>query len=136
MLRVQMYVALLSTFIFILLAEPTRADDTAQLVEVVIGLLGDNDKDMRALGLEQVRAASPGEAATKAYAAVLPKLSPATQVGLLKALTVRGDNAARSAVVSLLSTTKLGSRISRSIKPASTAGQTSPPPPNSLVDMI
>jgi HEAT repeat protein len=100
-----MCVGLLFTSIAVQFAQPISADDSA-LVDVVVQLLGDKDKDMRALGLEQVRSASPGDAATKAYAAALPKLSPAAQVGLLKALTVRADNAARSAVVSLLSSTK------------------------------
>ncbi|MDP6720416.1 MAG: hypothetical protein QGF59_17265, partial [Pirellulaceae bacterium] len=106
MLRVRMCSGLLSTLIVIHVTAPISADDSAQLVGVVIELLNDNDQDMRSLGLEQVRTASPGEAATRAFAEVLPKLSPAAQVGLLKALTVRGDNAARSAVVLLLSSTK------------------------------
>ncbi|HJN11938.1 MAG TPA: HEAT repeat domain-containing protein [Pirellulaceae bacterium] len=106
MLRVRMCFGLLSTLIVIHVTSQISADDSAQLVGVVIELLSDNDQDMRALGLEQVRTASPGEAATRAFAEVLPKLSPAAQVGLLKALTVRGDNAARSAVVLLLSSTK------------------------------
>jgi HEAT repeat protein len=106
MWRVRICVILLFTLCVVDVAKPISADETSQLVNVVVELLRDNDKDMRALGLEQVRTASPGEAATKAYAAALPKLSPATQVGLLKALTVRGDTAARSAVVSLLGTTK------------------------------
>lgn len=105
MLRVRMFAGLLSTLIVLSVAKSVNADDVDQLVDVVVSLLGDNDKEIRALGLEQVRTASPGEAATKAFAATLPNLSPAAQVGLLKALTARGDNAARSAVVSLLNST-------------------------------
>ncbi|MFP6673854.1 MAG: HEAT repeat domain-containing protein, partial [Pirellulaceae bacterium] len=106
MLRVRMFAGLLSTLIVLPAAKSVTADDVDQLVDVVVSLLGDNDKEIRALGLEQVRTASPGEAATRAFAATLPNLSPAAQVGLLKALTARGDNAARSAVVSLLNSTK------------------------------
>jgi HEAT repeat protein len=106
MFVVQMRAGLLSTLIVFQAAAPLTADDSEQLVNVIVSLLGDNDKDLRALGFEQVRTAIPGKAATKAFAAALPKLSPAAQVGLLKALTVRGDNAARPAVVLLLASTK------------------------------
>ncbi|MDP6057491.1 MAG: hypothetical protein QGH33_01300, partial [Pirellulaceae bacterium] len=68
MLRVRMCFGLLSTLIVIHVTSQISADDSAQLVGVVIELLSDNDQDMRALGLEQVRTASPGEAATRAFA--------------------------------------------------------------------
>ena len=54
---------------------------------------------MRAVGLQQVREAAKGPAATKRFAALLPKLSPEAQAGLLAALADRGDNAARPAVL-------------------------------------
>ena len=73
-----------------------------ELVDLVVGLLGDEDKDVRALGFEQVRTEAKGEAATRLFAAQLPKIKPEAQVGLLSALSDRGDRAARPAVVALL----------------------------------
>jgi HEAT repeat protein len=78
-----------------------KADN--ELVVLVIQLLGDSDKDMRALGLDQVRTAAHGESATRHFAAELPNLPPHTQIGLLSALAARGDAAARPAVLELLS---------------------------------
>ncbi len=73
-----------------------------ELIEMVIDLLRENDKDMRALGLDQVRTELKGEAATRALATELPKLPRAAQIGLLSALADRGDVAARPAVLELL----------------------------------
>jgi HEAT repeat protein len=73
-----------------------------ELVQMVLGLLSDSDKDIRALALEQVRTAAPGEAATIRFAEALPKLSADAQVGLLGALADRGDLAAKPAVTQAL----------------------------------
>jgi len=80
--------------------EPAQESDDG-LVDLVIGLLADSDKDVRSLALEQVRTEAPGEAATRKFAAQLPKLSADAQVGLLGALADRGDVAARPAVLQL-----------------------------------
>lgn len=80
-------------------AQEEAGDD---VVELVIGLLNDSDKDIRALGLEQVRTQAKGEAATRKFAARLPTLPADAQVGLLRALAERGDRAARPAVLELL----------------------------------
>ncbi len=77
-----------------------EADDP--LVAMVVTLLGDADKDVRSLGLEQVRTAAPGAAATKEFAAQLAALPPEAQIGLLGALADRGDRAARAAVLDAL----------------------------------
>ena len=77
-----------------------RADD--DLVQTVINLVSDKDKDVRAVGLEQVRDQAKGAEATRRFAAALPKLAPEAQVGLLAALAERGDAAARPAVLDLL----------------------------------
>ena len=82
------------------IASPTRADD--DLVKSVSDLVCDKDKDVRAVGLEQVRDEVKGAAATLRFAALLPKLAPEAQVGLLGALAERGDAAARPAVLNLL----------------------------------
>jgi HEAT repeat protein len=73
-----------------------------ELVPLVLNLLNEKDKDMRALGLEQVRTEAKGPAATRQFAAQLPKLPPDVQAALLRALADRGDSAARPAVVDLL----------------------------------
>jgi HEAT repeat protein len=82
----------------------TRAadDSTDQLVPLIINLLTDKDKDLRALGLQQVREEAKGSAATKQFAGLLPKLAPDAQAALLSALADRGDVAARPAVLEML----------------------------------
>ena len=69
---------------------------------MIVNLLRDNDRDMRAVGLQQVREEAKGPAATKRFADVLPKLAPDGQVGLLDALADRGDNTAKPAVLEML----------------------------------
>ncbi|MHB8865592.1 MAG: HEAT repeat domain-containing protein [Pirellulaceae bacterium] len=80
------------------------ADDEPvdELVQMVVGVLSDKDKDLRALGLEQVRAAAQSPTATQQFAAILPQLPPEAQVGLLNALADRGDRVARPAVLNLM----------------------------------
>ena len=87
-----------------LAARPLWAADDAGdgVVNASIGLLNDKDKDLRAVGLEQVREQAKGKAATKRFAAALPKLAPEAQVGLLDALADRGDREARPAAVAML----------------------------------
>ncbi len=79
---------------------PTFAQDDATVL--IIELLNDKDKEIRALAFEQIRTEAKGEAATVKFAGLLPMLSPETQVGLLNALSARGDKAAAPAVRSLL----------------------------------
>ena len=82
---------------------PVSAEEAGgDLVPLVVNLLNDKDKDVRSLGLEQVRTEAKGAAATKEFAAQLPKLPADGQVGLLSALADRGDAAARPAVLELL----------------------------------
>ena len=90
-----------------LAAAPAVAEDASdELVQMVLGLIGDQDKDLRAIGLEQVRTAAKGAAATKQFVALLPTLSPDAQVGLLSALADRGDSTATASVRELLATSK------------------------------
>ena len=79
-----------------------KDEPSDELVQMVIKLLSEQDKDLRAVGLDQIRNEAKGNAATKQFAAQLPKLSAAEQVGLLSALADRGDNAALPAVIELL----------------------------------
>ncbi len=72
------------------------------LIAMVLDLIGDADKDMRAMGLQQVREETPGKATTLKYAEVLPTLSPESQAALLEALGDRGDLAAKPVVLESL----------------------------------
>lgn len=76
-----------------------------ELVEMVVELVGDADRDVRALGYDQIRTLAPGNQATLRFVAALPELSPDGQIGLLSALADRGDPAAREAVLKLLEAT-------------------------------
>lgn len=86
------------------LVGPLRAADEAgdELVQMIVTLVSDKDRDMRTVGLQQVREEAKGPKATRRFAALLPKLSPDAQVGLLDALSDRGDAAARPSVVEML----------------------------------
>jgi HEAT repeat protein len=81
-----------------------RAEEApnADLVEMIVNLVSDKDRDTRTLGLQQVRDAAKGPAATKQFVDLLPKLPPESQAGLLEALGGRGDRAARPAVLAML----------------------------------
>jgi len=86
-----------------LAADLAAADEpNKELIQMIVELLADPDKDVRALALEQVRSNAPGEASTKRFAAELPKLAPEAQVGLIGALADRQDIAARPAVLEAL----------------------------------
>jgi HEAT repeat protein len=73
-----------------------------ELLQMVVNLIGNKDKEFRAAGLDQVRSGAKGPEATKLFAGQLPKLDAAGQVALLSALADRGDAAARPAVLELL----------------------------------
>jgi len=83
---------------------PAAAQDEPNeaLIEMVTTLVSDADRDMRALGLQQIREEVPGEAATKKFAELLPKLAPEGQAELLGALGDRGDPTAKPAVLAML----------------------------------
>ena len=83
---------------------PSWASEEAgdDMLPTVIGLIQEKDREIRSLGLQQVREGLKGEAATKQFAGLLPKLSPEIQADLVIALGDRGDKTARPAVVELL----------------------------------
>ena len=81
-------------------------DASGDLVSMIVGLLGDKDRDFRAAALDRIRTDAKGTEATKQFAAQLSKLPAETQVGLLGALGDRGDAAALPAVTELLGSTQ------------------------------
>lgn len=94
-----------------LLAEEADSD----LLQMVVELVADTDRDMRALGLQQVREEVPGEAATLKFAALLPELNLESQVGLLEALGDRGDRAALPAVRAMLKSDRPPVRVAATL---------------------
>jgi HEAT repeat protein len=93
--------------VYVLAVAPAAAQEAdGPLVDLIVGLLHENDKDLRALGLEQVRTEAKGEGATKRFADELPKLPSEAQAGLLRALADRGDTSARHAVLQVLKTSR------------------------------
>ncbi|HID78046.1 MAG TPA: hypothetical protein EYP56_18880 [Planctomycetaceae bacterium] len=71
------------------------------LVQMVVELIKDADRDMHALVLQQVREELPGEAVTRQLVDLLPELPPERRAGLIEALGERGDRAAREAAVEM-----------------------------------
>ncbi len=97
------WAAIVVALVLALTATVLRAEDADdEVVKMVVGLLSEPDKEMRSLALDQVRTQAKGLAATKTFAAQLPKLPPATQAALIAALADRGDASARPAVLELL----------------------------------
>jgi hypothetical protein len=72
----------------------------------IVALIGQSDREFRAAGLEQVRTAARGTAATELFASQLPKLNPEGQAALLGALADRADPAARPAVLAIASSSQ------------------------------
>ena len=68
-----------------------------QAIALILKPLKSNDLAMQAIAVSYIRDV-PGTEATKAFAAELPKLSPAAQVLVIGALASRGDAAAGPAV--------------------------------------
>lgn len=79
-----------------------QSQTSDQLVQLVIEWLGDDDKDVRALALQQVRSQAPGSELTERFAEQLPRLPAEAQIELLGALADRGDAVARPAVLELI----------------------------------
>ena len=92
---------------------------------MLLDLLNDDDKDMRAIALDQVRTEAQGNEATKRFAGVLRDMETDRQVGLLGALSERGDVAARTAVLDLLAATKDQSVRAAAIKALGSLGDPS-----------
>ncbi|HEX3725599.1 MAG TPA: HEAT repeat domain-containing protein, partial [Pirellulales bacterium] len=80
----------------------TAADTPDGFLPLVVKLIGDNDREFRAAGLDQVRSRAGGLEGTKLFAGRLPQLDSAGQAALMSALADRGDPAARPAIILLL----------------------------------
>lgn len=103
------------SLVFALLCSSVAAQDSgdsnAELLNLVVELLNDPDKDMRAVGLEQVRTELKGEAATRQLLALLPKLNPGAQASLIAALGDRGDATARPELLKMVQDDKAAEGI-------------------------
>ena len=97
---------LLAAFLFavglavLLTGEARGAND--EVVDMIVELISDSDKDMRELALEQIRDKVPGKEATMRFAKLLPQLPPDVQVMLIDALGDRGDAVARPVILKML----------------------------------
>lgn len=80
----------------------SHGQENDELVQMVIGLIGESDKEMRSIAFEQVRSEAKGKNATEKFANLLPTLAPDAQAELLSALADRGDAAALPAVKKMI----------------------------------
>lgn len=87
-------------------ALPAAEKPSEEFVQLIIKLIGNDDREFRAAGLEQVRTAARSPEVTKLFAAQLTKPNADGQVALLTALGDRGDAAARPAVLDLFASSK------------------------------
>lgn len=107
-MRLLQYWFVLCGLLFVFPSSSATADDNPSndLVELIVKLLGENDVEFRAAGLEQIRTSAKGAAATKTFLAQLPKLDADGQVALINALADRRDATARPAIIELSSSSK------------------------------
>jgi len=80
---------------------PAADAPSADLLQLIADQIGDSEKEMRAIGLQQVRSEAAGEAATRRFLELLPTLRPDARAELVEALGERGDPIARPAIVAL-----------------------------------
>ncbi|MEI6240671.1 MAG: HEAT repeat domain-containing protein [Planctomycetia bacterium] len=73
-------------------------------VAMIVDLIGRDDAEYRAIGLDRVRHAAKGSEATRAFSGLLATQQPGRQAELLAALADRGDKAALPAITTLLPT--------------------------------
>ena len=90
--------AAMAALVLVAASAPAATDPVAMAIE----LLASDDADFRTIGLDAVRYAARGAAATGTFAKLLEQEPPARQVELVRALADRGDAAALPALVALL----------------------------------
>ena len=100
-----MRIVLLCTSLVIAAAPCDRAI-AQDAVGMILDLVGREDADFRALGLDGIRHGAQGEDATRRFVALLADRTPERQVELLRALADRGDPAAIPAVRELLTASR------------------------------
>lgn len=104
MARKLLHCLLISGLMFVLPSTgPAAEKPSEELLQQIVKLIGDPDREFRAAALEQIRSGVKGAAATQTFAAQLAKLDADGQVALLSSLADRGDAAARPAVLDLVS---------------------------------
>lgn len=77
-----------------------------EVLNLITELVTGDDKDLRALGLDQIRAEAPGEAATAKFVELLGKVPADAIPSLIVALGDRGDKTAREGIVKVLEVNK------------------------------
>lgn len=85
------------------MAADKASDD---LVQMIVKLIGDSDREFRAAGLDQVRNSAKGATATKAFTNQLKSLPSEAQIALTSALADRGDKTALPAILELIEASK------------------------------
>ena len=81
---------------------PSRSAAADDPVSMIGELVTGDDAEMRAIGLDRIRHGARGEAATRAFAALLEKQPAARREELVRALADRGDPAALPALLALV----------------------------------
>ncbi len=81
---------------------PLLGQASDELVQSLIEFLGDADKEIRAIALEQIRSDVKGAEATKRFAAELTKIDQQAQADLIRALGDRRDATAKPAITAVL----------------------------------
>ncbi len=79
---------------------------SSELLRMIVTLIGDDDRDFRAAGLDHIRSGVKGVASTKLFTDQLAKLPTDGQVSLLSALSDRGDRSAKLAILQLQKTSQ------------------------------
>lgn len=103
-------------------AKSSAAETPNEFLQLVVKLIGDNDREFRAAGLDHVRSAAGGTEGTRLFASRLPELDPAAQAALISALAERGDTAARPAIIVLLNSSADENVRAAAIRALSTLG--------------
>jgi HEAT repeat protein len=100
-------ISLTLTICMLPFSEALPADEAStELVQMIVALMGNQDQDFRAAGLEHVRSGAKGTTATKLFTDQLAKLPAASQVSLLSALADRGDTSAKPVILQLQKTSQ------------------------------
>lgn len=97
------YLCLMTVLSLFSFTAASGADDkpSDDLIQMIVRLIGNSDREFRAAGLDYVRTSAKGTAATQTFAAQLAKIDAQGQVALIHALADRGDTAARNPILEL-----------------------------------